>query len=318
MSDRTDPSRGPAVVALGGGHGLSVTLAALSTLTPSVTGIAGVVDDGGSSGRLRQRLSIPPPGDLRMAIAALMPEDPSADLWRRVLQHRFMGSADIGGHAVGNLVLAALWEETGDVVAGLDVLAQAMRVRGRVLPHAREPVELVAHVDGPVEGEEIRGQAAISASRRPVIELRLEPPDPLPCRDAEAAVRTADVVVLGPGSWYTSVLPHLLIPGMAAALRESTARRILVLNLSAEPGETTGFAADSYLRTWHRLFPDVGLDVVVADSSHVEDRARLDDAAATVGAVVLYRRVSDDGVHDLHALARAFEDAFGDVGDPPA
>lgn len=295
-------------MALGGGHGLSATLAALVLLVDDVTGIVGTIDDGGSSGRLRRHLSIPPPGDLRMAIAAVMPEDPEGVQWRAVLQHRFDGEVDVGGHALGNLVLAALWEETGDIVKGLDILGQAMRAKGRVLPHALEPAELVAQVRTPEGSCEIKGQAAISHARGVIESLRIEPAHPARCQQALEAIASSDVLIFGPGSWFTSVLPHLLIDDVREAVRSSDARRILLVNLSSEAGEAEGYRAHRYLTSWAQFFPDIGLDTVLADVNHVDDVAQLSDTAAQVGAVVRVCDIARDGIHDPVLLAAALGD----------
>ncbi len=301
---------GTSVVALGGGHGLSATLGALTLMVDDITGIVGTIDDGGSSGRLRRHLNIPPPGDLRMALAAVMPDDAEGVQWRAVLQHRFDGEVDVGGHALGNLVLAALWEETGDIVEGLDVLGQTMRARGRVLPNALEPAELIAAVKSPDGVREVKGQAAISQTRGLIEGLRIEPARPARCEPALAAISDADVLVFGPGSWFTSVLPHLVIEDVREAVRASTAQRVLIVNLSGEAVEAEGYPAHGYLRSWARFFPDIGLDTVLADGNHVEDVEQLSDAAAQVGAVVRMCDVARDGIHHPELLAAALADVL--------
>jgi uncharacterized cofD-like protein len=301
-------SRRPRIVALGGGHGLSATLGALALLDAEVTGVVGVLDDGGSSGRLRNHLQIPPPGDLRMAIAALIPPGDSGDLWRRVLQHRFDGTVDVGGHAVGNLVIAALWSETGDLVAGLDALGAAVQSRGRVLPNCVEPVNLVAEIKetGNSASRIVRGQSAISATRGNVVSLMLEPDQPRSCPEAVRAIEVADVLVFGPGSWYTSVLPHLLVPQIKEAIRTSQARRVLVLNLQPERGETEGFAPHTHLESWRAVAGDVSLDYVIADRASASDGARLETNVALMGGVVRLADVADSGVHNCRKLADEF------------
>lgn len=296
------------MVALGGGHGLSATLKALTGIVEQPIGIVGTIDDGGSSGRLRRHLDIPPPGDLRMAMAALMPDDPEGVQWRAVLQHRFDGEVDVGGHALGNLVLAALWEETGDVVAGLDILGQAMRAQGRVLPHALAPAELVAEITDGDSTRVVRGQAAVSQTRGDVVSMRIEPAQPQACEQALEAIRRSDVLIFGPGSWFTSVLPHLLIEDVREAVRASSAHRILIVNLSGESGEAEGYPAHGYLTSWARFFPDIGLDTVLADGNHVDDVELLATAASRVGAAVDVRDLARDGVHDPRLLAMALSD----------
>ncbi len=301
----------PAVVALGGGHGLSVTLRSLASIADNVTGVVGTIDDGGSSGRLRQHMRIPPPGDLRMALAALMPDDEQGIQWRAVLQHRFDGQVDVGGHALGNLVLAALWEETGDVIDGLSILSEAMRTRGRVLPNCLVATDLLARIRTSDGWVDVRGQSAISSTRGFIEQMRLDPGDPISCPPTVRAIQDADLIVFGPGSWYTSVLPHLLVPSVRDALQSSSARRVVIVNLSGEAGETEGYPAHEYLSAWARLFPDIGVDTVLADREHVDDLAQLCDQSKRLGADVLTCRVARGGTHDPQLLA----DALGKLLD---
>ncbi|MDP4676654.1 MAG: uridine diphosphate-N-acetylglucosamine-binding protein YvcK [Candidatus Nanopelagicales bacterium] len=304
MNSGTHPET---VVALGGGHGLSVTLRSLLRLTPNVTGIAGVIDDGGSSGRLRDSFAILPPGDLRMALAAMIPETPRGQLWHHVLQHRFEGSDDLSGHAIGNLLLAALWSETNDVVAGLAALTEAAGAQGCVLPNALEPAVLTAHVTKPGEvgSEWVTGQSKISATQGFISDMQLIPGDPQPCAAAVQAILDADAIVLGPGSWFTSVLPHLLVPSIRAAIEESTARRILILNLADEAGEAQGFAPETYLDSWRRLLGEVELHDVIADTGFVSDRSTLNRAVQRLGARLHLADVAKESVHEEILLSKA-------------
>lgn len=199
-----------------------------------------VADDGGSSGRLRSELDVVPPGDLRMALAALASDSPYGRLWATILQHRFGGSGALAGHPIGNLMLAGLNEVLADPVAALDELGRILGVKGRVLPMCPIALQIEADVSG-LEADPrifrlIRGQVAIATTPGKVRRVRLLPADPPATRQAVDAIMAADLVVLGPGSWFTSVIPHVLVPGLAAALRATTARRALVLNLVAEPG----------------------------------------------------------------------------------
>lgn len=301
---------GTQVVAFGGGHGLAATLRALGRLEVGITAIVGTADDGGSSGRLREHLGVPPPGDLRMALVALSADGPARSLWAGVMQHRFGGTGDVEGHALGNLLLVALWEETGDVVAGLDALARVLQARGRVLPNTLVPVVLTADIlDASGAAREVRGQARITSTSGRVSRLRLEPAEPAACPQALESVATADTLVFGPGSWYTSVLAHLLVPGIADAVARSRARRILVLNASPQRGEAEGFSADTYLRTWSQLFPALGLDDIVVDPSCVTNRDALVAAARALGARVHLADVlaGPGGPHDPDRLASALE-----------
>jgi uncharacterized cofD-like protein len=299
---------GSRVVALGGGHGLSATLRALRLLQQDPVAIVGTGDDGGSSGRLRAHLGVPPPGDLRMAVAALAEEG----LWLRVIQHRFGGTGDVEGHALGNLILVALWEELGDIVGGLDRLGSMLGARGRVLPNCLTPVEVIADVTTDQgQTQEVRGQASLTSGRGRIVSLRLSPDAPPGCPEALQAIQAASHVVIGPGSWFTSVLPHLLIPDMAAALRETRARRVLLLNAAPQPGETEGFTALRYLETWAEFGGGIHLDLVIADPRSVEDRGALVAAAGRLGAQVRLAEVlGSPGQHDPRLLAAALEPAL--------
>ncbi len=309
-------STGPSVVALGGGHGLAATLRALRRVTDSVTAVVGVSDDGGSSGRIRRELGLMPPGDLRMALAALCGDDTWGRTWSRVLQHRFEGVGELSGHAVGNLLICALWEETGDPVAGLDWVAALLEAQGRVLPVACEPVDLIADVrglEGPDSISVLRGQVDIATTAGEVVALRIEPEEPAPCLPVLEALDRARMVVLGPGSWFTSVLPHLYVKPVHDALIKTRAVRVLVVNVAPQPGETTGYTPARYLRNLAEVFPEVRLDYVVVDPSSVIDAAELSAACTAVGAQLLVEEVraqeagEPKSVHDTLLLASVFQ-----------
>lgn len=313
----------PAVVALGGGHGLSASLSALRLMTDRITAVVTVADDGGSSGRLRDELGVLPPGDLRMALAALCDDSDWGRTWRDVLQHRFSSSGDLDQHAVGNLLIVALWELLGDTVEGLDWVGRLLGARGRVLPMSSVPLLIEADVDdGAGTMRRVVGQSAVAVTSGTVSQVRLEPPDPPACPEAVAAIEAADWIVLGPGSWYTSVLPHLLVPGLRDALARARARTIVTLNLaSGESGETAGMRADQYLEVLLTHAPELRVDAVVADPTAVEDVTALAARTADLGARLLLRQVSrGDGTarHDPLRLAGAYSDVvegfLGDVG----
>ncbi|GAB4085712.1 uridine diphosphate-N-acetylglucosamine-binding protein YvcK [Myceligenerans cantabricum] len=325
---RPEWSKNPAVVALGGGHGLSATLSALRLMSDRLTAVVTVADDGGSSGRLRDELEVLPPGDLRMALAALCDDSEWGRTWSAMLQHRFRSDGDLDNHAVGNLLIVALWELLDDPVAGLDWVGRLLGARGRVLPMASVPlvVEADVHRDPSEAGrgrpvsETVVGQSRVAVTDGRIEQLRLVPSDPPAPQEAVEAVREADWVVLGPGSWYSSVLVHLLVPELAQALHETPARRCVTLNLSADRGETAGLTAVDHLEALHKHAPSLRIDAVVADPSAVEDVSELTDAAGRMGARLLMRQVRrGDGTarHDALRLAAAyrdvFEDVFGDV-----
>jgi len=320
-------SEGPRVVALGGGHGLAATLSALRHLTDRLTAVVTVADDGGSSGRLRREFGVLPPGDLRMALSALCDDGEWGRLWRDVLQHRFASAGALHGHAMGNLLILSLWELLGDTVGGLDWVARLLGARGRVLPMAAVPLDIEATVQGidpddPAALTTVRGQVAVAKTPGRVVGIQLMPKDPPACAEAVQAIRAADWVVLGPGSWFTSVLPHLLVPELAAALRETEGRRCVTLNLGPQPGETEGFSPETHLEVLAAHAPDLGVDAVLADPSSVEDAGGLADVVGSLGGRLLMRQVSlGDGTarHDPLRLAAAYRDLFaGVVGDVQA
>lgn len=308
------------VVALGGGHGLAATLQALRHVSRNLTAVVTVADDGGSSGRLRVELGCLPPGDLRMALSALCDDTEWGHTWRDILQHRFHTPGPLDKHAVGNLLIASIWEQLGDPVAGLDLVGRLLGARGTVLPMAMVPLEIGANVRIGDEVVTVRGQSRVASTRGEVLEIWLDPADPPACPEAVTAITDADFVVLGPGSWFTSVLPHLLVPGLNAALH--TARhRILTANLVTQQGETENLTPGDHLRALHRFAPDLAFDTVIADPASVDDLDDFTGAAAALGADVLLRQVRSaraSGSHDPLRLAAAYRDAFenchGDVG----
>ncbi|WP_163552807.1 gluconeogenesis factor YvcK family protein [Candidatus Frankia alpina] len=315
-----DAGRQPAVVAFGGGHGLAASLAALRQLTSALTAVVTVGDDGGSSGRLRAEFGALPMGDLRMALAALAGPDGPPATWAELFQHRFAGSGPLAGHAVGNLVLIGLAERTGSPVAALDLAAGLLGARGRVLPLSTAGIDIVADVIGldpaaPGAVTEVRGQAAVATTSGRVAGVRLAPAEPAACAEAVAAAQAADWLVLGPGSLYTSMLPHLLVPGMRRAITTARARTLMVLNLAAQPGETAGYTPQAHLDALRRHVPGLRLDVVIADPSAVPEPDPLARAAADLGARLHLAPVRVPGapVHDPARLAAAFRAVFGTV-----
>jgi uncharacterized cofD-like protein len=308
----------PAVVALGGGHGLAASLSALRRVTDRLTAVVTVADDGGSSGRLREELGCLPPGDLRMALAALCGDDQSGRTWADVLQYRFSSAGPLGDHAIGNLLIAGLWERLGDPVAGLDMVGNLLGAKGRVLPMAAVPLQIVAEVIGldplrPDEISTVAGQAAVAKTTAEVFAVHLVPQDPPACPESIEVVLAADWVVLGPGSWFTSVIPHLLVPRLAHAIEATAARRILTLNL--EPaGETAGFSPAKHIELLAEHAPNLRLDVVLADASFAGDDPHLGSWAQSLGAeLVVADLAARDGSprHDALRLASAYAEIMG-------
>lgn len=309
----------PRVVALGGGHGLAASLRALRLLTDQVTAVVTVADDGGSSGRLRAEFGVLPPGDLRMALAALCDDTEWGHQWRDVLQHRFAGDGHLAGHAVGNLLIVSLWDLLGDTVGGLDLVGRLLNARGRVLPMAAVPLHIEANIMGadprqPIEITTVLGQAAVARTEGKVLSVRLNPPEPPACDEAVAAINAADWVILGPGSWFTSVIPHLLVPGIHDALVSTPAKRVLTLNLVMNTVETVGFSAKNHLEVLAAHAPELRLDVVLADPSIVGDEALLRRVAQDMGAELVLAQVDNQGrrgQHDSLRLAAAYRDILG-------
>ncbi len=302
------------VVALGGGHGLAAALSALRRVVGELTAVVTVADNGGSSGRLRAEFDCLPPGDLRQALSALCDDDEWGSTWARVLQHRFRSEGDMDEHALGNLLIVALWQLLGDHVDGLDWVARLLGAGGRVLPMATVPLDITAQVRGvdpaqPEEETQVRGQVEVATTPGRVETVRLDPVDPPACPEALQAVKAADWVVLGPGSWFTSVIPHLLVPELRAGLETSRARKLVVLNLEPQQGETSGFAPETHLEVLAHHAPALALDCVLADRSWVGDAARLEQVADRLGARLVLDDLALDGRtprHDPTKLARSF------------
>ncbi|MFR9675207.1 gluconeogenesis factor YvcK family protein [Streptomyces sp. TR06-5] len=308
----------PKVVALGGGMGLSASLTALRRITGDLTAVVTVADDGGSSGRLRDELGVLPPGDLRKALAALCGDDDWGRTWAEVIQHRFESRGDLHEHAVGNLLIVALWEQLGDHVQALDLVGKLLGAHGRVLPMSAVPLELTATVRGhdpaaPDTVDLVRGQATVALTPGEVQQVHLVPSDPPAVEEALAAVLDADWVVVGPGSWFSSVIPHLLVPELLQALQETRARRVLSLNLAPQPGETEGFSPQRHLEVLARHAPKLAFDAVLADQDAVPDEQTLREAAEQLGAAVELAPVAaagDSARHDPERLAAAYDRIF--------
>lgn len=301
------------VVAFGGGHGLSASLKALRVVhrhvPVEITAVVTVGDDGGSSGRLRESRDILPVGDLRQALAALADDGNDAELW----QHRFAGDDDLAGHPVGNVILCGLMELWGDPVRALDQAAGMLHCQGRVLPMARRSVHIEADVTEPGGGRVVvSGQHAVALATGVVERLRLIPAAPEACAEAVRATLDADWLIFGPGSWYTSVIPHLLVPGLADAIASTTARRLVTLNLAAEI-ETSGLSLPGHLAALHRYLPGLQVDVVIADGKAVGDPEPVHRAAESLGARLVLAPVAvldETPRHDPAALAVALEPLF--------
>lgn len=313
-------------VALGGGHGLHASLSALRLLTTDLTAVVTVGDDGGSSGRIRRELKVLPPGDLRMALAALAGTDPEHAQWADLLQHRLGGHGVLAGHPVGNLILTALLERNIDPPTALAQLAGLVGAVGRVLPMSPIPLDLIAEADrfdpdDPTRTRFIRGQSSIAATPGRVRSVRLLPTGAPACAAAVDAVREADLVVLGPGSWFTSVIPHLLLRELGTALCATAARVVVVLNLVPQAGETDDYEPHQLLDVLQQHAAPYGglkIDAVVADTDSVLDREELSRHVSAIGARLVVSRLAADDSAERHEAARlsvALRNAM-DVPDP--
>lgn len=297
------------VVALGGGHGLAATLSSLRAITDQITAIVTVADNGGSSGRLRQEFEIFPPGDLRMALAALCADDEWGRSWAEIMQYRFTSDGPLDGHAVGNLLLAALWDRDEDPVAGLDRVGALLKVVGRVLPMAAVPLEIEATFTSSVGRINVRGQVEVATAKGKLESLRIIPENPPARSETLAAISSADLITIGPGSWISSVLPHLLVPAQRDAIVNSKAKKVVLLNLDANVyatgDEYAGYSAVEHLQLLHKYAPDLKVDYVVADSDVISDHLDLKKIVNSMGGELISAELSmgpGSSAHDVRKL----------------
>lgn len=318
---REEPARPTKIVCIGGGTGLPVVLKGLARRARAgrgnpgieLTAVVAMSDDGGSSGRLRRSRGILPPGDVRNCLVALSAgRSPFADLF----QYRFGGSKGLAGHAVGNLLIAALTEKNGDFLEAVRVSEKLLKARGQVLPSTTEPVQLIARLE---DGAEVVGERNIVKVGGRIVDVRLEPRSPPAAPGLIEAIHDADLVTLGPGSLYSSVLPNLLVEGVAEALRTSRALKVLVANMMSQPGETDGMTCVDHVRAVQRHVGPV-VDAVLVNAASPEEEALARYAARGAHPVGVDRRaLIDAGVipieadllrrgrrirHDCHKVAR--------------
>lgn len=298
------------VVALGGGHGLAATLTALRQITNQLTAIVTVADNGGSSGRLREEFPIFPPGDLRMALAALCADDEWGRTWAEIMQHRFVSEGDLNGHAMGNLLLASMWNAGDDPVVALDRVGQLLKVIGRVLPMASVALDIEGTFNTSTGRIVVRGQKEVATAKGHIQSLRIIPEDPPARSEALDAISDAEWITMGPGSWFSSVIPHLLVPAQLQALQSSAARKILILNLDAstqsQGEEFAGSTPEEHLEFFHRYAPGVTVDYCLVDQSVVRDQEALEQAASTLGGEIVVadiRKAPGSIHHDAQKLA---------------
>lgn len=268
---KTDPIK---LVAIGGGTGLSTLLQGLKPFLSSeskpkieLTAIVTVTDDGKSSGRLRSEFAVLPPGDIRNCLVALADENlPLTKLFR----HRFPGDGSVGGHSLGNLVLLALNQMSGNFLAAIECASQMLGIKARVLPSTLDQVDLVAGLNG----KSVKGQVAIKSQNTPIRELSLDPPDARALPAAVRAIQAADLITLGPGSLYTSVIANLLVKGIADAITHSSAKKLYICNAMTEFDETNGFTAEDHVRELLEYAPGLKLDYALFNSAPISAEMR--------------------------------------------
>lgn len=284
-------------VAIGGGTGLSTLLAGLKKRVAkgneriwieNLSAIVTVSDDGGSSGRLRDELQMLPPGDIRNCMIALS-EDSS--LLSKLFRYRFRGDGELGGHSFGNLFLAALTEVTGDFTEAIRLSSEILASKGHIFPATISDVRLVAELE---DGSVVSGETQISKSAQPIRRLRLEPEKCLPLPQVLKAIRAADIITVGPGSLYTSILPNLLVSQVARVIGQAPATKIFINNLMTQPGETDGYTARAHLEAVKKYAPEIHFDFVI-----VNDRRISEEHAERYAAEGAYQIGIDDPIEDV-------------------
>src|ERR1044072_7690368 len=303
----TTTTGGQTLVAIGGGTGLSTLLAGLKGLVgkteepiwiESLSAIVTVSDDGGSSGRLRDELQMLPPGDIRNCMIALS-ED--SNLLSRLFRHRFRGDGELGGHSFGNLFLAALTEVTGDFTEAIRLSSEILASKGHIYPATIRDVSLAAELE---DGSVVRGETQISASKLPIRRLRLEPEQCLPLPEALKAIRAADIITVGPGSLYTSILPHLLVSQVARVIGKSRATKIFINNMMTQPGETDGYNARQHLETIQNYAPEIHFDFVVVNNRRISEEQAERYAAEGAYQIGIHDSI-DDALDQTTEIVRA-------------
>ncbi|MFC5651966.1 uridine diphosphate-N-acetylglucosamine-binding protein YvcK [Paenibacillus solisilvae] len=253
----------PRIVVIGGGTGLSVMLRGLKEKPLDITAIVTVADDGGSSGILRSELQMPPPGDIRNVLIALADVEP---LLSDMLQYRFNAGTGLTGHSLGNLMLAAMTDITGDFVSGVRMLSKVLAVRGRVLPAAGQAIVLHAEM---ADGMIVSGESNIPKAGQAIKRVFIEPADVEPLEEAVQAIREADAILIGPGSLYTSIIPNLLVPKLAQSIVDSDAVKMFVCNVMTQPGETDNYSVSDHLAAVHAHIGHHLFDYVIVNDGEI-------------------------------------------------
>jgi len=306
----------PKVVAFGGGHGLAATLTALRDVTPTITAVVTVADNGGSSGKIREEFNFLPPGDMRMALAALCGSDAWGQSWAQIIQHRFNTSGDLNGHALGNLLMAALWDSSDDLVAGIDRVGDLLKIVGRVLPMSLQPLEIEGVFETNSGEQTIRGQIEVATAKGKLKSLRLLPENPVVTPQVLQAISEADWLIFGPGSWFSSVMPHFLLKDLASAVSKSSAKKIVILNLQGPDNadEFAGNTPEAHLRLVLSHLPTFELDIAIVDPTVLGSASGLDELVKDLGGEVIVNDVArdqDPNHHDPRKMSLLFSHIFG-------
>lgn len=255
----------PKIVIIGGGTGLPVLLRGLKKYPLDITAVVTVADDGGSSGRLRDDMDIPPPGDIRNVLAALSDVEP---LIEEMFQHRFKTSNELSGHSLGNLILAAMTSITGNFVHAIQEMSKVLNVNGRVLPAAGESVVLHAEME---DGTIVSGESRIPYSGKKIKRVFLTPEIAHPLPETVHAIRQADLIIIGPGSLYTSILPNLLVPKLGQEICRAKAKKVYICNLMTQAGETLDFTASDHVKALYDHMKSRFLDTILVNSENIPD-----------------------------------------------
>ncbi len=277
LSDYKKRSRGPRIVALGGGNGMASLLRGLKKYTNNLTAIVTVADDGGSSGELRKNLGILPPGDIRNCLTALADDE---EMLSQVFRYRFGERAGVNGHSLGNLFISALTDITGSFEEAVAESGRVLAVHGRVLPSTLHDVKLVAEIklDNQEKQIKVMGESMIPQQNGTISHLWLKPENPLPYPPSVQAILNADLIIIGPGSLYTSVLPNLLVPGLADAIRASKAIKFLICNVANQQGETMGYTSSDHIQVIEKHISDTHFDIIICNnelSHHIPKEAEM-------------------------------------------
>lgn len=309
-------SSDPKVVAFGGGHGLAATLTALRDVTPNITAVVTVADNGGSSGKIRSEFNFLPPGDLRMALAALCGADAWGQSWAETIQHRFTSEGELNGHALGNLLLAALWDSSDDLVAGIDRVGQLLKIVGRVLPMSLEPLDIEGIFTTTVGEQSVRGQIEVATAKGKLKSLQLLPKNPEVTPQVLQAIAEAQWLTFGPGSWFSSVMPHFLLPDLSKAISQSQAKKIMIFNLPDPKiaDEFAGSTPEEHLELVLAHSPGFRFDFAIADPAILSQENRLESLVEECGGKVILAEVSkgsDKNHHDPIKMSSLLSHIFG-------